>query len=107
MKRCMMKDSLLTTHMYWSALHCVVGLHLLGLPREKHTKKLLVVCCSLLLLPRTGLIGCTRRGKTPAEASHVEDRRSLEGINSTPWSDGDRVWLVGTASCATLVGLLS
>jgi len=36
----MMKDSLLTTHMYWFALHCVVELRLSGL-RE------------------LGLIGCT------------------------------------------------
>ena len=36
-----MKDSLLMTHMYWSTLHCVVELHLLGLHREKCTKKLL------------------------------------------------------------------
>ena len=31
----------------------------------------------------------------------------MEGINRTPWSDGDRVWLAGTASCAMLVGLTS
>jgi hypothetical protein len=31
-----MKESLLMTDIYWSALHCVVGLHLLGLHREKH-----------------------------------------------------------------------
>ena len=48
-----MKDSLLTTHMYWSALHCIVELHLSGLHREKCTKKLLVVCCSFLLLAQT------------------------------------------------------
>jgi hypothetical protein len=29
-ERHVMKDSLLTTHMYWSALHCKVELHLLG-----------------------------------------------------------------------------
>jgi hypothetical protein len=48
-----MKDSLLTTHMYWSALHCIVELHLSGLHRKKRTKNLLVVCCCFLLLPRT------------------------------------------------------
>ena len=30
-----MKDSLLTTNIYWSDLHFVVDLHLLGLHREK------------------------------------------------------------------------
>ena len=48
-----MKDSLLTTHMYLSALHCVVELHLLELHREKCTKKILVVCYSFLPLPWT------------------------------------------------------
>ena len=37
-ERTVMKDSLLMTHMYWSALHCIVELHLLGLHREKCTK---------------------------------------------------------------------
>ena len=36
-----MKDSLLMTHMYWSTLHCVVELHLLGLHKEKCSKTLL------------------------------------------------------------------
>ena len=45
-----MKDSLLTTHMYWSALHCVAELHLSGLHREKHTKKLLSSGVPLFLL---------------------------------------------------------
>ena len=31
----------------------------------------------------------------------------MEGINRTPWSDRDRAWLAGTASCAKLVGLAS
>ena len=35
----MMKDSLLTTCMSWSALHCVVKLHLSGLHEEKCTIK--------------------------------------------------------------------
>lgn len=30
-----MKDSLLMTHMYWSALHCIAELHLLGLHKGK------------------------------------------------------------------------
>ena len=45
-----MKDSLLMTGIYWSALHCIVELYLSGLHREKCIKKLLVVCCSFLLL---------------------------------------------------------
>jgi hypothetical protein len=40
-------------HMYWSALHCIVELHLSGLHREKCTRELLVVFCSFLLLPKT------------------------------------------------------
>ncbi|EDL29764.1 mCG148019 [Mus musculus] len=47
-----MEDSLLTTCMYWSALHFVVELHLSGLHREEQTKKFLVMCYSFLLLPR-------------------------------------------------------
>ena len=31
----------------------------------------------------------------------------MDGINRTPWSDGDRAWLAGTASCTMLVGLKS
>jgi len=48
-----MKDSLLTTRMYWSTLHHVVELHVLRLHGEKYTENLLVVCYSLLLLPQT------------------------------------------------------
>jgi hypothetical protein len=72
-----MKDSLLPTLMYWSALHCIVELHLSGLHREKHTKnktkqnktkqnktKLLVVCCHFLLL--LGLIGRVMSAETDA-----------------------------------------
>ena len=38
---------------------------------------------------------------------HMDDTWCLEGINRTPQSDDDRVWLAGTASCTTLVGLKS
>jgi hypothetical protein len=48
-----MKDSLLTTQVYWSAIHCIAELHLSELHREKHTKRLLVQCCSFLLLQQT------------------------------------------------------
>jgi hypothetical protein len=41
-------------HMYWSALQCIIELHLSELHREKPTKKLLVVCCSFLPLVQTG-----------------------------------------------------
>ena len=34
-----MRDSLLMVHVYWSTLHCIAGLHLLELHREKQTKK--------------------------------------------------------------------
>jgi hypothetical protein len=40
------------THMYCSALYCVVELQLSGLHTEKSTKKLLVVYCSFLPLPQ-------------------------------------------------------
>jgi hypothetical protein len=43
MKEHVIKDSLLTTHIYWSTLHCVVKLHLLGRHREKCIKKLLMM----------------------------------------------------------------
>jgi hypothetical protein len=36
-----------------STLHCIVKLHLSGLHRKKHTKKLLVVCYIFLLLLQT------------------------------------------------------
>jgi hypothetical protein len=40
--------------MYWSALNCVLELHLSGFYREKHTHtKILVVCLDFLLLPQT------------------------------------------------------
>ena len=43
-----MKESLLTICLHWSILHCLVELYLLGLHREKNTKKLLMVCWQLL-----------------------------------------------------------
>jgi len=39
MKGRVMKDSSLTMHMYWSALHCVTVLYLLGLHRGRHARK--------------------------------------------------------------------
>jgi hypothetical protein len=70
-----MKDSLLVTCMYWSALHCLVELYLSGRHREKHTKKLLAVHCSFLPLPRTRLIGRVMSAEADAcaEARPVQD----------------------------------
>ena len=70
-----MKDSSLMTHMYWSALHYTVELHLLELHREKTiTKKtsgsvLETSCCFF----RLRLIGRVMSAKTDAhaEAQHV------------------------------------
>jgi hypothetical protein len=53
MKGHRINDSFLTTRMYWSAWHHLIGLHLSGLPGEKRTKKPLVVCCSFLQLSQT------------------------------------------------------
>jgi hypothetical protein len=68
------KDSLLTTRMYWSALHCIVELHLSGLHREKCTKTLLVVCYSLLPLPGTAVDLCCYPNWTAGVSVH----RSIE-----------------------------
>ena len=37
----------------------------------------------------------------------MEDIGCLERINRTPWSDRERAWLAGTASCAMLVSVKS
>ena len=78
MKGQVMKDSLLTTHMYWSALHCVVELHLSGFHREKCTKK-----------PAGGVLQLFAASKASGEVRHVEDTWCLEGLNRTSQSDGD------------------
>jgi hypothetical protein len=64
-----MKDSVLTTHMYWSALHCVVELNLSG-------------------LLRLGLTRCTvlRQGTWRT--------RDVWRVEIGLHSDGDRAWLV-------------
>jgi hypothetical protein len=74
---------LLMTHMYWSALHCIVELYLSGFHREKATKTLLVACYSFLPLPRTQdghfqglkMMGRVMSAETDAcaEARHMED----------------------------------
>jgi hypothetical protein len=48
-----MRDSSLMICMYWSTLQCIVELHLPELHWEKHTKKLMVVCCGFVSLLRT------------------------------------------------------
>jgi hypothetical protein len=56
-----MRDSLLTTCIHWSTLYCVLD-DLLGLHREKkHTKKLLMVCCSFLPYLETEVECCQLR----------------------------------------------
>ena len=52
----MNQDSLLTTHMYWSALHCIVELHLSGLHREKCTKKTVCVCVCVCVCVVSGVL---------------------------------------------------
>jgi hypothetical protein len=73
MKGHMMKDSLSTTHMYWSALHCIAELHLLGLHRETCIKKLRVVFCGFLLLPQTQADWQSETDAC-ADAKHAEAR---------------------------------
>ena len=68
------KDSLLRTQMYWSTLQCIVELHLSGLHREKHTKKLVVVCCNFFLSLGLWLIGRVMSAETD---SHVEARHMV------------------------------
>lgn len=68
----MMKGSSLRTHMYWSALHYIVELHLLGLHREKCTKKLLVMSWWLPAAPQSaneqsGSFGICRLIQTQVE----------------------------------------
>ena len=95
--------------MYWSSLHCLIDLHWLGLHREKHTKKLLVVCCSFLLLPRTlanwqsdvSWDRCMCWGKTRG------GQWRLEVIKRTGQTGQMGGWarLACRASCARLMGL--
>ena len=69
-----MKDALLTTHMYWSALHCVVELHLSGLHRERHQA---TSGDGLQFLSTSEDLGClavmSAETDARAEAKHVED----------------------------------
>jgi hypothetical protein len=84
-------NSLLTTHTYSSALHCIVELHFWGLHRENcpKKKKLLVVCCSFLLLPQTQADwqSDVSWDRLMCYARPMEDAWCLEDINRTPQSD--------------------
>ena len=77
-----MKDSLLTTCMYWFTLHYTVEMHLSGLHREKCTKKRFGGVRQFLA---TSLDSgwktewCQLR-QTHAEASAMEDMWCLEGV---------------------------
>jgi hypothetical protein len=85
-----MKDSSLTTHMYWSALHCIVELHLSGLHREKHTKEFLVVCCSFFPLPQSPADWQSDvswdRTVLRQEIYWGKTQGCLQDINRTPWT---------------------
>jgi hypothetical protein len=73
----MMKDSLTTTHMYWSALYCIVELHLSDFIERNAPRNFwwyaTVFCCFSGL----GLIGRVTSAVTDActhaEAKPVED----------------------------------
>ena len=126
-----MKDSLLTTHMYWSASHCIVKLLLSGYHREKCTKnkknktkqkknkkqnkKKTSSWCAAV----SGHVWSLRLIRDPywvktgpevkpvlrqdsCWTRHVEDTWCLEG----PQNDQDSAWLAGKARCATRVGRL-
>ena len=79
-----MKHSLLATCMYRSALHCIVELDLLGLHRERSTKKLVMVCCSFcgirLIAELYQLIETHVLRQDPWRACHV-----WRSIKRTPW----------------------
>ena len=95
-----MKDSLLTTHMYCSALHCIVKLHLLGLHGEKHAKKLLVVCCSFFPFPQTRVIG--RMISAEARQLLVQDPWRTHDV----WKAINRIqWTVMEADLGLLIEL--
>ena len=81
--RHMMRDSSLTTHMYWFALHHVAELHLLGL---HHTKNLLVASCCF---SRLGTIGRVMSADTYSRAEGRPEwgQVMLGGnINRTQWT---------------------
>ena len=68
--------------MYWSALCCIVELHLLGLHREKCTKHFWCCAAVSFCFLGIGLIGRVMPAETDsrAEARHVEDTWCLEEV---------------------------
>ena len=110
MKGHMMKDSLLKTHMYWSALRAWLRF-ICWDSIERNLPENFWWCASdsccfhgLWLIGR----GMSVERDTCAEARPIENMWCLEGskLDSTN-SDGDRAWLAYRASCAMLVGLQS
>ena len=75
-----MNELLLMTHVYQSTLQCVVELCLLGLHREKSTKKLLVLCGSFLPLLQTQLIGRAMPSESVICAEAKEGHMMFAGI---------------------------
>ena len=95
-----MKDSLLTTHMYWSTLHWIVELHLSGLHREKCTKK------------KKNSDGVLKFLATPSGFGWLAEwcqLRQMHMLRKDPSadSDGGWAWLAYRASCTTLAQLVS
>jgi hypothetical protein len=75
----MVKDSLLTTRMYWFTLHCMTELHLSGLHAPKLFWWCAVASCWFFGLELTGRV-MSDETDTRAEAKHVEDMWCLEGV---------------------------
>jgi hypothetical protein len=109
-----MEDSLLTTRMYWSTLHCIVELHLWGLHRNM--PKTFWWSAAVTCFHRLWLIGRVMWAETYtyAEANHVF-RQDLWRTHDV-WreykknlmdSEGGWARLAYRASCAMLVGLAS
>jgi hypothetical protein len=98
-----MKNSLLTTSMYWSALYCAVELRLLGFHREKHTKNFWWCAAVSWCFMRLALAEwCQLRQVHVLRQDFVEDTWCFEGINRTSWTGREH-----RISCAKLVGLES
>ena len=106
-----MKDSLQTTHMYWSTLRYTVELHLLELHRENRTKTFWWCATVSCYFHRLRMIGRVVSAETDAcaEARHVKDTWCVEGINRTLRTvmEPELGLLTDRATCATLVGLTS
>jgi hypothetical protein len=89
----MMKDSSLTTSMYWSVLHCVVE-HLLD-SIERNAPKSFWCCAAVsCCFSRLRLKGRVMSAEIDvcAEARHLKDMLHLQVINRTQQADSDEVW---------------